>query len=241
MPPEEPTDAPPPDDSEDEEDETIGLGVGFFNLDRGLAGAALSDVDMGKGALSVTVTAGAETARCALREDEFGRDGEATALTCPSTIQHTDIESLMPVWARPGQTSVIFECERSDGSDEEISIWRCRSTAPVVVEQQPASGSRTFSGSGQGVRTVSLAPGRYLVTTSVSGNTERSRATNFAVWLRDRSGGGELLANEIANSWRGERAITVGGRFGLTAGTITVEVQYAAASARWTVRIEPIE
>ena len=110
-----------------------------------------------------------------------------------------------------------------------------------TVQDVTTPASDIVSGQGERVRTISLAPGRYRVSVSVTENVERGQATNIAVWLRDSTGSGELIANEIASSWNGERAVTVGGFFGLEPGTITVEVSYVAASANWTVRIEPIQ
>ena len=119
-------------------------------------------------------------------------------------------------------------------------------TVPEVVETDTVphgttSTGLTVSGSGQSVVLITLESGRYIVTASVTGNTERGQATNFAVWLEDATGlGGELIANEIAAEWSGQRAVTVGGLFGLEPGTISVEVTYAGLSAQWTVAIEPI-
>ena len=109
------------------------------------------------------------------------------------------------------------------------------------VPQGTTSTGLTVSGSGQAVTLITLESGRYIVTASVTGNTERGQATNFAVWLEDTTGtAGELIANEIAAEWSGQRAVTVGGLFGLEPGTISVEVTYAGLSAQWTVEIQPI-
>ena len=109
------------------------------------------------------------------------------------------------------------------------------------MPQGTTSTGLTVSGSGQAVTLITLESGRYIVTASVTGNTERGQATNFAVWLKDATGPGrELIANEIAAEWSGQRAVTVGGLLGLEPGTISVEVTSAGLSAQWTVEIEPI-
>ena len=118
-----------------------------------------------------------------------------------------------------------------------VALTPVELTAPAA---DPTSGSLTMSGAGVTVRTITATEGRYIVSVEVAGNHEDGRATNFVVRIVDAQGTPELIANEITGDWGADRAITVGGFFGLEPGTLTVEVVHAAPGAQWAITITPI-
>ena len=96
----------------------------------------------------------------------------------------------------------------------------------------------TISGSGTEVETISLlSEGVWIVALEISGNEDCSLGycseDNFIVTIESVDGSNfEFPANEIATDWSGEVTISVGGLFGLTAGTQVVSVD---ASGDWTI------
>ena len=96
----------------------------------------------------------------------------------------------------------------------------------------------SISGSGTTVETISLlSEGVWIVALGVTGNEDCSLGycseDNFIVTIESIDGSNfEIPANEIALDWSGEVTVSVGGLFGLTAGTQVVGVD---ASGDWTI------
>lgn len=125
---------------------------------------------------------------------------------------------------------------RSSGSGE----TRTGATSETS-SSRPATPSvprvQSINGTGDGVDTLQLSDGVWFCAISVSGNRDSYGGDNFAVWFHGRENGTELLANEIAASWRGESRVSVGdGLFDLSP-VVDVEVT-AAPSGRWNISCE---
>ena len=106
--------------------------------------------------------------------------------------------------------------------------------AEDAPEPKPSPGQE-FSGQGQHIETLTLEPGRYIVTTKIEGNADSPRDGYVSIRIRDQTG-----VAVYTSSWEGQTALTVGGLFGLEPGTFALEVELVDAAARWSVRIDPI-
>ena len=94
---------------------------------------------------------------------------------------------------------------------------------------EPAS----LSGSGSAVLAATLDMGQYIVNVSVTGNvSDYGTPAHFAVKL-----GNELLANEVAAEWSGQKLVDVDG-FWVEPGRNAVEIT-AEPGAVWTITIQP--
>ncbi len=102
-----------------------------------------------------------------------------------------------------------------------------RGPAPTAT---PTPKPLEISGTGASVVSATLSEGKYVVSISVTGNTDGYGGTNFIVTF-----GNDLIVNEIASSWSGSSVIDVGG-FWIEAGRIPVEIE-AAPRAQWTMTI----
>ena len=104
-------------------------------------------------------------------------------------------------------------------------------------EAAPSATLDTLEGSGQGVQSITLTEGSYVVTSRVDGNRDQYGAENFIVRLTNDSGS-ELLANEIETSWEGAVLLRVGDGWydDVAEGVAIIDV---VAIGEWTIAFAP--
>ena len=104
---------------------------------------------------------------------------------------------------------------------------------PTPLPPTPTPAPASLTGTGSAVLAATLGVGQYVVNVSVTGNVSSfGNEAHFAVTL-----GNELLANEIAAEWSGQKLIDVGGLW-VEPGRNAVEIT-AEPGAQWTIEIQP--
>ena len=134
----------------------------------------------------------------------------------------------------------------SQEPSQSTTTARTATTAPATTTTSRPASPVVLSGSGQDVtRAVNLAEGRWRVTFTVQGNTDKSFGTaldsNVILAALDSSDNSEYLVNDIASSGSWTSALTVGSGFGaLAPGSIWFEVEGVVRSAMWQLTVEPL-